>query len=941
MSKQQDNPLPFVGRKAKINKFQENLERLNNNNHGCLIFNISGQAGIGKTELLEQFYKRTIDQRLPSAKTNFRLLNDSIISKYPREMQVVPAIMAQLAEELEKNRPNTFREFQKRYQIFCKCLQKLEASPNGVQWDQLLSKIAINTAISAAAQQFPFTELPLRGIDKDEIAKLLENWMGNILSNQYEAQLMREPLRLLSPLFLKGLNKLYRNHPIALFFDDYEQNDYGGNTFSPDQWLRDLLFKNRYGQRPKKLLIVIAGRQALNPLYWRSNRESNLLPFTLEPFTEAEVREYLSYKVKDLSYGKEALTRRILNYSDGFPLIVSILADQALNNHNSVIDPCEDAVRYILSDLDPVKDDHKRQLAVSAALSRRFDKETIEKIIDFDNKIDASKADFDWLIKRSFIVKIGLYRGYHRSVRKFMLRYLQQLNPSKYYDLHERLASHYSALILSLDLSCKEQYSHSTWWLYRLEWFYHRFCQTDQNLTDKNFEIFEVALEEFFKAFDFRVSTATHLAKTIRQAGEENQSLRLKQFGEALVELVKHYQREIKILIQKKHEYRKIILSSILIGQTFTNPVEISGHCNRTVKHIIEDLEDSQKVRSVLRIALSRNFDYVAFRVITKDNIVRDEEAEFIFRWLTQLPFVTLVPSISSCWEYNPLIRKFILRRYRKQSFKVCRYLHANLTSHYSNLVQGLDWNDINSWSNLTWQNHCLECLYHRLHSVYSTSQEFANNDFALGEFAKALKFQQSRVFEWAQTIQQVGEENMVSKLKNWGEKLVELIDYPQNLEQYRKLEKLISSSDLTNENHVSSIIKKLKEYLEPRNPDLVSDICYENNIIESLLDDLSRNSQGGGFITSNSLLNSSIGSIENPIDQRMIWRLEYLKKILSNNNPKSKLELQKILEIERKEFGKMTMGLAQDTSRGDISVFISSLMLAIAILASNEIDQH
>jgi hypothetical protein len=108
-------------------------------------------------------------------------------------------------------------------------------------------------------------------------------------SDHGDVRLLLSPADELTPVFVAGLNRVASGRPVALFFDTYERT-------SPvlDRWLLGL-YAGRYGDLPETLITTISGQNALNPNPW-----GDYLPVIadvpLEPFSEAEARQFLSSK---------------------------------------------------------------------------------------------------------------------------------------------------------------------------------------------------------------------------------------------------------------------------------------------------------------------------------------------------------------------------------------------------------------------------------------------------------------------------------------------------------------------------------------------------------------------------------------------------------------------------------------------------------------------
>ena len=111
-------------------------------------------------------------------------------------------------------------------------------------------------------------------------------------------QLVREPIEVLTPIFLEEISKLSDEFNIILFFDTYERTD----DFL-DSWLLEI-FEARYGEVPVNILFVIAGRQELDKNHW-AEYEGLIARLPLQAFTEKAWRDQIwqSYQLNLLYHG--------------------------------------------------------------------------------------------------------------------------------------------------------------------------------------------------------------------------------------------------------------------------------------------------------------------------------------------------------------------------------------------------------------------------------------------------------------------------------------------------------------------------------------------------------------------------------------------------------------------------------------------------------------
>ena len=202
-------------------------------------------------------------------------------------------------------------------------------------------------------------------------------------------QLVTEPSEVLTPLLIEDLNQIAKQQTLVLLLDTYEKT---GMLF--DDWLHSVL-DNRY---PKHIhpnfLVCIAGRDPLSKNIW-IDWEDVIVRSELEPFTEAEARLYLESKHIDC----EPVVQEILRLSsNGLPVLIAMMAQNAPTSVTQVSDYCEEAVERFLR---WETDDRKRKLAENASIPRLLNRDVLAVLTDEE------EADglFNWLKGRSFVIE--------------------------------------------------------------------------------------------------------------------------------------------------------------------------------------------------------------------------------------------------------------------------------------------------------------------------------------------------------------------------------------------------------------------------------------------------------------------------------------------------------------------------------------------------------
>ncbi|MDP3608645.1 MAG: tetratricopeptide repeat protein [Nitrosomonas sp.] len=418
----------FIGRVEPIKIFRRHLETKPGENGFYDIFNIFGQGGVGKSYLIEKFQTLSREKEILTIYTD-EGIHDTLHFMYSA------------AEQLKQQ--NIFlKQFSEKYKKFLQEKQKLDADPEAPK--EILSLLT-STLIKGGltiTENIPGAGGLVKMVDKDAWASKageLAEYIRKRWSNEDEVQLLLEPLKVLTPLFLEDLIEVTVEENLILFIDTYEEI-----SIFLDEWLRDLL-NGEYGNVPDNLVLVISGREEVNPNVWASfNAFKCRLP--LEPFTEEEAIQFL-HKKNILSPN---LIETILKLSYHLPIMLAMLADEAPNSPKEITDFSQTAVDRFLK---WIKDPVQRQLALHAALPRQLNKDVINILL---TDKESSSSQFDWLTKRPFVHRRGGHWTYHPVVRDLMLKYLQRSSPEEWETLHSKLANYYNQRAELLCIGNKE-----------------------------------------------------------------------------------------------------------------------------------------------------------------------------------------------------------------------------------------------------------------------------------------------------------------------------------------------------------------------------------------------------------------------------------------------------------------------------------------------------
>ena len=446
----------FIGRNEHLDLFKNNL----GSDDPTLIFNIYGQGGVGKTHLSKQ-YKATAEE--------YKCLTAYTDESIKSILQWMESVSKQFKE---KNAD--LSEFDKRYKIYLQETKKLETDPDKPKGTlKTLVRTATKGALKEGKKWVPGGELIGSFLDEDGIATATSEWLDftyKKISNKDEVELVLEPIKVLTPLFLKGINKYADDYAFICFFiDTFEET-----SKILEQWLLELLQDDKHGDLPGNILLVIAGREELPPNHW-SELDDLIQKIPLEPFTPEEAEDYfIAHGITD-----EAVKADIVELSNRIPVWMAWLVNTARNNPANLNDPCEGAVERFLQ---WEKDDTKRRLALTAAIPRKLNQDVLECFLEDKNQC---RPYFDWLCTQPFMQRRGDYWAYHNIVRDQMLRYLRTRSPKDWTQRHLALRDYYLSLQEGLGIEENERFTHATWLAHEQEYLYHALCaQPDQSIPE-------------------------------------------------------------------------------------------------------------------------------------------------------------------------------------------------------------------------------------------------------------------------------------------------------------------------------------------------------------------------------------------------------------------------------------------------------------------------
>lgn len=437
----------FVGRAEQLGLFARALTAPR---PPFLILNLHGQAGVGKTTLLERF------RRVADNDGAFAVVSD-------HDSPSVLDTLARFAEQFRDKR-HAFGAFEERYRKYRALKEQVEADPEAPKG---LMDFAFRSVTRIGLRSL--RHVPVAGDAADVLlgkeaedsivdrTAALAAYVCRRFTNKDERVLLLNPEQELTRCFVTDLNKLPRGTRIVLIFDTYERT-----CEQIDEWLRRLL-AGRFGEFGGNVLLVVAGRYALSQAWVGLKAATRTVE--LQPFTEAEAREYLERSgVTD-----ETQIAQLTGLSERLPVLLALLTSAP---GEITPDVSGSAVERFLHGSTP----EQRDAALAASLPRFFDEDVLAAALG----LEAAHTAFEWLSAAHFVRAAAQGWTYHEVVRALMLHYLRLRSPRRSAEIHAKLDEYYARRMEALHCPEGTQRSHPQWLRYGAERAYHLLSQSPQ-----------------------------------------------------------------------------------------------------------------------------------------------------------------------------------------------------------------------------------------------------------------------------------------------------------------------------------------------------------------------------------------------------------------------------------------------------------------------------
>ena len=264
------------------------------------------------------------------------------------------------------------------------------------------------------------------------------------------------------------------------------------------------------------MITTASGQLPLTPNVW-GDYLSVISSIPLEPFTEAEARQFLASK--DIT--DEPTIDVILTLSGRLPMWLATLAEARSDNTVDIGDPAGGAVERFLKWED---DADRRGIAITAAIPRSVNQDVLSVIADSDK----SRELFAWLCGLPFVTRQAESWKYHEVVRAAMLRLQRAQSPRQWRANHAALAqAHAGWAAETAGDGTGENWSDPDWVDHTREQTYHLLCANSiENLPG--------ALASAVKVAENSITRARQWAELIADAGRDTGNPTLRQSGQRM-----------------------------------------------------------------------------------------------------------------------------------------------------------------------------------------------------------------------------------------------------------------------------------------------------------------------------------------------------------------------------------------------------------------------
>lgn len=430
----------FVGREQEISTFTAMLSGESTNQ----ILNVIGIGGIGKSTLVEEFGRIARAAGNAVGVVNARRLTDpNDIHNYP----VVVEALTILERELKQCGCET-RGLASRLEQYRRLHRQLTQKFEGHEQPAVSTILQVGvSAIRAGATVFPVAQ-PLTAVLTPELATKVSQAVAGY-RKEGDRKLLSQPIEELTSLFLAALNSHVRGHNrrAVLIFDEFELVQ-----VTVGQWLRQC-FSNVFGAVDSRIILVVAGRLAIGQDWTargQSGAPSMMRQVQLGHFNDGEITEYLLKSGLRIEEHQARSIAVSLTKAYRLPLVLRLLIDDpeylaAAGRNSGRLGFIADEIADRFLD-ESSTTPQQRQIALSAAVSRRFDA-AILRALEPELDHSAARGHMQWLTRQHFINPHSPAYSYYDLVRQVFLGHLENADRVRLDELHAQLARHYDQLL--------------------------------------------------------------------------------------------------------------------------------------------------------------------------------------------------------------------------------------------------------------------------------------------------------------------------------------------------------------------------------------------------------------------------------------------------------------------------------------------------------------
>ncbi|NJP05292.1 MAG: ATP-binding protein [Chloroflexaceae bacterium] len=438
----------FVGRSLELLTFRQTIAQ---EPARYLVFAITGNEGVGKTTLLNEYAALARDAGV--------LVVHWGAARYVPTVgyqQSAPLMMHQLAVQL-RDQGLPLKRFEQRYELYQQQRHAIENDPEAPLGLAALIEQTLRRGVVIAADLVPGLHDVIASMPQsshDTPAAVWVHYLEQKLPDPHSRALIQLPSATLTPLFLADLNDYAQKQRLLLCFDDIE-------TLGDDlpTWFANL---PDY-QLSTRIQIALAGQTLPDVVVQRLR--SVMLLNRIAPFTQGEAEHLLDmYAIPDPRYRKA-----ICETAEYLPVLMTWLAlvkDQETERWSRPGDMVDRVLRRL-------GDPEQQRALLLAALPSSFNAERLAALVSDSETSFDSAALCAWLATLPFVSPHADGWQYHPVIRRMLLRYQHNQDKQAYYERHRRLARYERQGCPNLGSAGADRWADAQWQQSALAFVYH------------------------------------------------------------------------------------------------------------------------------------------------------------------------------------------------------------------------------------------------------------------------------------------------------------------------------------------------------------------------------------------------------------------------------------------------------------------------------------